>query len=197
MNQDSFSPRIREIIKKLSGDERSMSIALAAIVREADESGLAPIHAVVIRYRDEFLRALRAEGKDAEREAGRLGLDEVEAYLASSIIPRMVGDGILRPIDPGADLSDVRIQLTEPVWQDISPNKGQIAELISHTGDHSLSELTEAPRIVPGGSILEAEHLMKSYRRRAVVNDVGLRLQQGEIVGLLVPTERGKRPPFI
>ena len=196
MTQDPFSPRIREIIKKLSGDERSMSIALAAIVREADQTGSAPFHGVAIRYRDEFLRTLRAEGKDAEREAGRLGLDEVEAYLASSIIPRMVGDGIVRQIDPDADLSETKIQLTEQVWQDISPNKGEIAELISHTGEHSLSELTEAARIVPGGSILEAEHLMKSYRRRAVVNDVGLRLQQGEIVGLLGPNGAGKTTTF-
>ena len=78
MSIEGFPQRIREIISKLSGDERSMSIALGAIVREADHTGSAPFHNVVIRYRDEFLRALRVEGKDAEREAGRLGLDEVE-----------------------------------------------------------------------------------------------------------------------
>jgi lipopolysaccharide export system ATP-binding protein len=189
MSNEIFSPRIREIIKNLSGDERSMSIALAAVIREADQNGSAAFHSVVIRYRDEFLRVLRSEGKDAEKEAGRLGLDEVEAYLASSIIPRMVGDGIVLPLDPDADLSDARIQLTEQVWRDISPNKSEIAAAFIHTGEHSLSELSEAPRIVPGGSVLEAEHLMKSYRRRAVVNDVGLRLQQGEIVGLIEPQE--------
>jgi hypothetical protein len=80
---DDFSPRIREIIRNLSGDERSMSIALGAIIRESDANGAAAFHSVAIRYRDEFLRALRAEGKDAEREAGRLGLDEVESYLQS------------------------------------------------------------------------------------------------------------------
>ena len=196
MSNEIFSPRIREIIKNLSGDERSMSIALAAIIREADQNGSAAFHGVVIRYRDEFLRVLRAEGKDAEKEAGRLGLDEVEAYLASSIIPRMVGDGIVLPLEPDADLSDARIQLTEQVWRDISPNKSEIAAAFIHTGEHSLSELSEAPRIVPGGSVLEAEHLMKSYRRRAVVNDVGLRLQQGEIVGLLGPNGAGKTTTF-
>ena len=82
MTTENFPPRIKEIISKLSGDERSMSIALGAIITEADQNGSAPFHKVVIRYRDEFLRALRADGKDAEREAGRLGLDEVEAYLA-------------------------------------------------------------------------------------------------------------------
>jgi lipopolysaccharide export system ATP-binding protein len=108
----------------------------------------------------------------------------------------MVGDGIVLPLDPDADLSDARIQLTEQVWRDISPNKSEIAAAFIHTGEHSLSELSEAPRIVPGGSVLEAEHLMKSYRRRAVVNDVGLRLQQGEIVGLLGPNGAGKTTTF-
>ncbi|HXV15815.1 MAG TPA: hypothetical protein VD758_03500, partial [Gemmatimonadaceae bacterium] len=71
MSAENFPPRVREIIRNLSGDERSMSIALGAIIREADLAGSASFHNVVIRYRDEFLRALRAEGKDAEREAGR------------------------------------------------------------------------------------------------------------------------------
>ncbi|HZK78913.1 MAG TPA: LPS export ABC transporter ATP-binding protein [Gemmatimonadaceae bacterium] len=196
MSLESFPSRIREIISKLSGDERSMSIALSAIVREADQTGSAPLHGVAIRYRDEFLRTLRADGKDAEKEAGRLSLDEVEAYLAGSIVPRLIGDGIIHPLESDGDLSDARLQLTEPVWRDISPNKSELGEIFRHTGEHSFSDLGSAPKIVPGGSVLEAEHLMKSYRRRAVVNDVGLRLQQGEIVGLLGPNGAGKTTTF-
>ncbi|MEO8193941.1 MAG: LPS export ABC transporter ATP-binding protein [Gemmatimonadales bacterium] len=53
------------------------------------------------------------------------------------------------------------------------------------------------PRSVkPSGSVLEAEGLVKAYRRRAVVNDVDLRLQQGEIVGLLGPNGAGKTTTF-
>ncbi|MBA2708756.1 MAG: LPS export ABC transporter ATP-binding protein [Gemmatimonadaceae bacterium] len=48
----------------------------------------------------------------------------------------------------------------------------------------------------PAGSVLEARGLVKSYRRRAVVNDVDLRLQQGEIVGLLGPNGAGKTTTF-
>ena len=47
-----------------------------------------------------------------------------------------------------------------------------------------------------GGSTLEAKGLLKSYRRRAVVNDVALKLQQGEIVGLLGPNGAGKTTTF-
>ncbi|MFI5249457.1 MAG: LPS export ABC transporter ATP-binding protein [Gemmatimonadales bacterium] len=49
---------------------------------------------------------------------------------------------------------------------------------------------------VPGHSLLEADGLVKTYRRRKVVNDVALRLQQGEIVGLLGPNGAGKTTTF-
>ena len=196
MTDQEFSPRIREIIRDLSGDERSMSIALGAIIREANDSGSAAFHDVVIRYRDEFLRALRAEGKDAEREAGRLGLDEVQAYLAASILPRLAGDGAIRPVDPDVDPADLRIQLAEQLWADIAPNRGQIAEVFRHTGEYASLDTAHAPAPLAGGSILEAKGLVKTYRRRAVVNDVALRLQQGEIVGLLGPNGAGKTTTF-
>jgi lipopolysaccharide export system ATP-binding protein len=174
-----------------------MSIAIGAIVREADETGSAPFHNVVIRYRDEFLRTLRAEGKDAEREAGRLGLDEVEKYLVASILPRLTGDGVVKPIDPELALSDVRIQFSEALWSEIAPHKGEIAEAFRQTGEHAAVEAAATPlRVVTSGSVLEAKSLVKTYRRRAVVNNVDLRLQQGEIVGLLGPNGAGKTTTF-
>ena len=173
-----------------------MSIALGAIIREADLAGSASFHNVVIRYRDEFLRTLRAEGKDAEREAGRLGLDEVETYLVSSILPRLAGDGAIKPFDRESGSPDLRIELTESLWQDIAPNRSEIAEVIRHTGEYSIVDTRQQPKVLVGGSVLEAQGLVKSYRRRAVVNDVGVRLQQGEIVGLLGPNGAGKTTTF-
>ena len=79
MSVQQLSPRIREVIRQLSGDERSIDIALGAIIGAADDSGSARFQDVATRYRDEYLRALRAEGRDAEREAGSLGLDEVRS----------------------------------------------------------------------------------------------------------------------
>ncbi|WP_414653555.1 LPS export ABC transporter ATP-binding protein [Gemmatimonas sp.] len=46
------------------------------------------------------------------------------------------------------------------------------------------------------GSILSAEGLVKVYRGRKVVNDVALRVAQGEIVGLLGPNGAGKTTTF-
>jgi lipopolysaccharide export system ATP-binding protein len=50
--------------------------------------------------------------------------------------------------------------------------------------------------LVPGGSELAAEGLVKVYRGRKVVNDVAVRLRQGEIVGLLGPNGAGKTTTF-
>jgi lipopolysaccharide export system ATP-binding protein len=52
------------------------------------------------------------------------------------------------------------------------------------------------PRTQASLSTLAAEGLVKTYRRRRVVNDVALRLQQGEIVGLLGPNGAGKTTTF-
>jgi len=44
--------------------------------------------------------------------------------------------------------------------------------------------------------ILKTESLVKSYRKRRVVNGVNLKLQKGEIVGLLGPNGAGKTTTF-
>ena len=44
--------------------------------------------------------------------------------------------------------------------------------------------------------ILRAEHLVKKYKSRTVVNDMSLQVEQGEIVGLLGPNGAGKTTSF-
>ncbi len=44
--------------------------------------------------------------------------------------------------------------------------------------------------------ILRAEHLLKKYKKRTVVNDVSVQVGQGEIVGLLGPNGAGKTTSF-
>lgn len=43
---------------------------------------------------------------------------------------------------------------------------------------------------------LRAEHLIKTYKKRTVVNDVSFHVKQGEIVGLLGPNGAGKTTSF-
>lgn len=44
--------------------------------------------------------------------------------------------------------------------------------------------------------VLRAENLLKRYQKRAVVNNVSVQVQQGEIVGLLGPNGAGKTTTF-
>lgn len=44
--------------------------------------------------------------------------------------------------------------------------------------------------------ILRAEHIVKKYKKRTVVNDVSFHVNQGEIVGLLGPNGAGKTTSF-
>lgn len=45
-------------------------------------------------------------------------------------------------------------------------------------------------------SILQAQHLAKSYKKRAIVKDVSLSIESGQIVGLLGPNGAGKTTCF-
>jgi lipopolysaccharide export system ATP-binding protein len=51
-------------------------------------------------------------------------------------------------------------------------------------------------RSPPAAAVLEAQHLIKRYRRRTVVNEVSLNVAAGEIVGLLGPNGAGKTTSF-
>ena len=46
------------------------------------------------------------------------------------------------------------------------------------------------------GMVLRTEHLVKTYGKRTVVNDVSINVKQGEIVGLLGPNGAGKTTSF-
>jgi lipopolysaccharide export system ATP-binding protein len=45
-------------------------------------------------------------------------------------------------------------------------------------------------------SILSAEHLQKSYKKKVVLKDVSIRVESGEVVGLLGPNGAGKTTSF-
>ena len=190
-----FPPRIQQLIDHLARGDRSTALALHALISVAGPDGAAPLNEIAIHYRDDHLSSLRAEGKDAEREAGRLGLDEVREHLATSVLPRLASEGAVVLPHSGLGPPDARVKLVDAVWAEIAPHRGAVADVLKHTGEHLVGEpVPPPPRAAV--SVLEADGLVKMYRRRRVVNDVALRLQQGEIVGLLGPNGAGKTTTF-
>jgi len=197
--------RARSLVERLARGDRSTALALHALISASDGNGVADLDRAAIIYRDDHLAALRSSGHDAEREAGRLSLDEVRKHLGQSVLPRLAGDGVIAPPQVGSPSPWSTIRFNERIWSDIAAARDEVAAALRETGEHHGA----APRVeggerlvhpkpepLAGGSVLEAKGLVKSYRRRRVVNDVALRLQQGEIVGLLGPNGAGKTTTF-
>jgi lipopolysaccharide export system ATP-binding protein len=196
MTAPIYSDVIASLLTHAAGGERSSILALEALVRCADETGTATLNDIAIGYRDEYLRTLREEGKDAPREAGRLSLDEVRGYIAKWILPRLAEEGIVVvPTGPNEISDSTRVKLSEKLWSDIAPLRAQVADMLRQTGESARPSSFGDGHIL-GQSTLEAEGLVKVYRRRKVVNDVALNLRQGEIVGLLGPNGAGKTTTF-
>jgi lipopolysaccharide export system ATP-binding protein len=191
--------RAQQLIEQLARNDRSLAHAIHSLLSAADGSGRAAIDSVAVVYRDDYLASLRAEGKDADQEAGRLSLDEVRGYLINSVLPRLSAEGVVT-VDRGDGVNPI-VAFTSGIWGELSAARARPSTVLKIADEHT-AEFVEAvwappqARAEPSGSVLEASGLVKMYRRRRVVNDVALRLQQGEIVGLLGPNGAGKTTTF-
>ena len=186
---------IQAILDKLGRADRSPALALHALLSAANEQGVASFDEMATKYREDHLAALRASGRDAEREAGQLSMDEVREHLRRSVLPRLEAHGIVVLAADGAVGPDATIRFSEGFWREVQLDRRPLAEALRETGEHP--QVPELPVASVGvRSKLEATGLVKMYRRRRVVNDVALRLQQGEIVGLLGPNGAGKTTTF-
>ncbi|HVZ79133.1 MAG TPA: LPS export ABC transporter ATP-binding protein, partial [Gemmatimonadaceae bacterium] len=195
------SPELQALVEQSVHGDRSLALALHALISAADEQGSADYNRASIIFRDDYLGALRASGRDAEREAGRLSLDEVREHLSRSVLPRLAAEGVIVLPVSGLASPDAVIRIAPRFWQSISASRSSVAAALRTTGEHPgvASEPAVAahmPTVLPGGSTLSAEGLVKIYRKRRVVNDVAVHLQLGEIVGLLGPNGAGKTTTF-
>jgi lipopolysaccharide export system ATP-binding protein len=188
----------RQLVDQIAHGDRSVALALHALISAADDAGAIAFDDAVIAYRDDHLAAERAAGRDAQREAGRLSLDEVRNHLADSVLPRLVAEGVVERVPAGVGGSTV-VRFAPAFWGRVRDARDAFSVAARQTGEFAVpaaAAATPVERQVPTGSVLEAKGLVKMYRRRRVVNDVALRLQQGEIVGLLGPNGAGKTTTF-
>lgn len=195
---------VENFIEEKSHGDRSVALAMKALVSAARDTGEVPFNDVAIQYRNEHLAMVRESGGDADHEAGRLSLDEVRIHLAKTVLPKLVNEGLIMLPPGGLTSSDAPIRIVDRYWRALEPFRVQIkgsnvGPMLRHIDEQAALRRTGAHTAVvpqPTTSVLEAVGLVKSYRRRKVVNDVALRLQQGEIVGLLGPNGAGKTTTF-
>ena len=189
--------QLRAIVDRVAAGDRSTALTLLALVGVADDFGSALYHDVVVRLRSDYLASVRAEGRDADTEAGRLSLDEVRDHLARVVIPRLESAAAIDKPDTTADESQRRIRISPTLWESVRQSRNELtAVLRESTGEHTAVRRLAGGAHVTGSSVLKATGLVKTYRRRSVVNDVALELHQGEIVGLLGPNGAGKTTAF-
>lgn len=185
---------LQAVLDRLGRADRSPALALHALISVADATGTADFNQAATVYREDHLAAVRASGKDAEREAGQLSMDQVREHLGTSVLPRLAALDLIRIPSTGLQGPDVKVQFAEGFWRVVQADRRRVADALRETGEHP--QVPETPMATAGSSQLEASGLVKMYRRRKVVNDVALRLQQGEIVGLLGPNGAGKTTTF-
>ena len=181
----------------LATRDSSLALAAAALMRVADDQGRAPFGDLAVAYREEFLK-MQAHAKGAIPDAGSLSVDDAREYLATSVLPRLAMlKLIILPI--GALWGDVAITFAPDVWANVPADRAAAARQLLTVAEETVSRsesVTGDHPVVTGGSHLGAQHLVKAYKGRRVVNNVSLDLAQGEIVGLLGPNGAGKTTSF-
>jgi lipopolysaccharide export system ATP-binding protein len=175
----------------LAERDASLSLALAALVHGSDTDGSVPLDQLVMAYRSTFLSAVETiPGLPRSELSG----EQLRESLTGSVLPRLADGGWITD-ESGAGWAVVRA--TSRWWPDaVADRSAALAHLLAAAQEgHDRHEAGGATP-VGEGSVLEGTGLCKSFRQRRVVDNVTVRVQQGEIVALLGPNGAGKTVTF-
>ncbi|HYW05533.1 MAG TPA: ATP-binding cassette domain-containing protein, partial [Longimicrobium sp.] len=214
--------RLERVVEGVAPADVSVLIALRALV--ARDDGVADVEraAWLTALREEYRRWYGPSHGHTEShgEVGAFPEPDVERYLDDHVVRQLREDELLELV-PGDDPSG-----EDGAWRAIrlapwvlerdrdwtlalldrrigaiveEPHRESIAAVATmQEAEEAAAAPVEAPRAPPivGGLTLRASGLVKTYRKRRVVNDVDVHVSQGEIVGLLGPNGAGKTTSF-
>ena len=192
--------RLRDYVAGLERHDSSIALAILELVRNVDEEGVLDRSDWVTAVRTAFARRTpdrAVMGDEASEDASV----QLTRYLRDHVVSRVADQGLMQ-VEPSLDRWQ-RVRLPRDLWAEIAPRRGEVvAELEQAVRNLSVPEDRRAIAGPAGdggpatGSTLRSESLVKSYRKRRVVNEVSIQVSQGEIVGLLGPNGAGKTTTF-
>ncbi len=183
---NSLEETIALVDRVVHGD-RSMALALGALIEAADAHGAAALHALAARYVEQH------------EDGTRLPMDEVRSHLAAAVLPRLAAGGVIIIPANGLSSPESTVHVVPSLWSALRAHRAELARQLRSTGEFPRAGRSATPAAVApitGDAVLGAQGLVKAYRGRRVVNDVALNVAQGEIVGLLGPNGAGKTTTF-
>ena len=182
-------------LERLEAHDLSVGVGMRELFALADDEGMVAPGLWFTSVRNAFhARVGRGDGA-----VSTLPEDEeaVRQYLREQVLERLEGVGIVRSDSLDGDERSLRV--APKVWEEVKGDREAFLEAVGSAVEISRKkgqEAREPSEALPGGSHLYAEGLTKIYRKRKVVNEVGISVHQGEIVGLLGPNGAGKTTTF-
>lgn len=189
----------RSFVAGLAAHDAPAVIAIREMVALAAADGSVPAEELVEAFVHAYLSHLAeraSQGESAVRriqEVRRMTREEVARYLAQHVLTRLAAEGWVR-LD-GGEASTAGARFAPELWIEIQVDREATRAWLTE----ELLRYEERPPTVPVaafGSALRTEGLVKTFKRRRVVDEVHLILRQGEIVGLLGPNGAGKTTSF-
>ncbi len=166
-----------------------MITALAVLIEGVDDEGGIALSSLVRGYREAVQPRHDGAGGDSPEF-----LETILSRVQDRLLPSLLAHGWILDTS-GEGWHQVRISPDR--WSAMARDRAGVARALQArlpAGlDRSALAGTASP---PHGSVLVAEGLCKSFKRRVVVNDVSLTVTQGEVVALLGPNGAGKTTTF-
>lgn len=174
----------------LSGADPPLLTALAVLVAGADGDGRIALSSLVRGYREAV--QFRHDGSTGDSPEF---LETVLTRVQDRLLPSLLAQGWILDTS-GAGWHQV--QVSPDRWSVIAPDRAGVSRALRARVPSEAERSGSVPTVVAGThpSVLVAEGLCKSFKRRVVVNDVSVNVAQGEVVALLGPNGAGKTTTF-